>query len=192
MNVSNQIKNYLSRFPLGATVLYVVSIILLIAMTAGQITDVWQRFDAVTAATDGLNALEGRNAPRSTALGAADVAMVSGSPYIEGATLTVAGATLLQRLTGAVTRVGGGVQSSQVDVQGAESTQGFVTATANCELDQPALQQLLYDLEAGMPFLFVEQLVAQAPAATITGPSGNGLGKLRVLITVSGQWRGEK
>ena len=34
---------------------------------------------------------------------------------------------------------------------------------ASCEVDQPALQQLLYDIEAGMPFLFVDQLEAQAP-----------------------------
>ena len=36
--------------------------------------------------------------------------------------------------------------------------------TANCEVDQPSLQQLLYNIESGMPFLFIDQLVVQAPA----------------------------
>jgi len=192
MNAAKHIESYLARFPLGAATLYVATVVLLVAVTTGQIVDVWQRFNAVSAATDSLSALEGRNAARPLAVETADVSVTSGSPFIEGATVTVAGATLLQRLAGAVTRVGGNVLSSQVDVQGSQSSQGFVTATANCELDQPALQQLLYDLEAGMPFLFVEQLVVQVPAATTTGASGNNPGKLRVLITVSGQWQGVK
>jgi general secretion pathway protein M len=47
---------------------------------------------------------------------------------------------------------------------------------------------LLYDLEAGMPFLFVDQLVVQAPASFAV----SGDGKLRILLTVSGQWEGTK
>jgi general secretion pathway protein M len=47
---------------------------------------------------------------------------------------------------------------------------------------------LLYDLEAGMPFLFVDQLVAQGPAAPAVTPEG----KLRVVISVSAQWQGAK
>jgi len=39
-----------------------------------------------------------------------------------------------------------------------------------------------------MPFLFVDQLVVQTP---LTGPSSES-GKLRVLLAVSGQWRGAK
>jgi general secretion pathway protein M len=58
--------------------------------------------------------------------------------------------------------------------------------TANCDLEQRALQEIVYELEAGMPFLFVDQLVAQAPTPA-AGASG---GKLRVLISVSGQWQG--
>jgi general secretion pathway protein M len=65
-----------------------------------------------------------------------------------------------------------------------------VSLTASCELDQPALQQLLYDLEVGMPFLFVDQLVIQAPEAG-TGQEG-AAGRMRVLLGVSGQWQGAK
>jgi general secretion pathway protein M len=57
---------------------------------------------------------------------------------------------------------------------------------ASCEIDQPALQPLIYDLEAGMPFLFIDQLAVQAPAIS------SGEGKLRILLAVSGQWQGIK
>jgi general secretion pathway protein M len=107
---------------------------------------------------------------------------------LEGPTVTVAGAALLQRVAGAVTRVGGNILSSQVDLQGAQSKNGFVKVSVDCEVDQPSLQQLLYDLEAGMPFLFVDQLVAQAPETTTNALSQ----KMRVSLLVSGQWQGVK
>jgi len=87
-----------------------------------------------------------------------------------------------------VIRLGGNVLSSQVELQGSQSKTGFLTIIASCDIDQPGLQQLLYDLEAGMPFLFVDQLVVQAPASFTT----SGEGKLRILLTVSGQWEGTK
>ncbi len=102
--------------------------------------------------------------------------------------MTVAGASLLQRVAGAVAKVGGSVLSSQVELQGTQAKAGFVGVIASCELDQPALQKLLYDLEAGMPFLFIDQLVVQAPVASSSDPEG----RMRILLAVSGQWQGEK
>ena len=112
----------------------------------------------------------------------------SGSPYLEGATVTVAGATLLQRVAGAVVKLGGNVLSTQLDVQGTPSRSGLLSMIASCEIEQSQLQQLLYDLEAGMPFLFVDQLEVQTPL----NDSGAESGKLRILLAVSGQWRGAK
>ena len=89
----------------------------------------------------------------------------------KGQTLTVAGAALLQRVADAVTKVGGNVLSSQVDVQGVQAKDGYVSVLASCEIEQAAMQRLLYDLEAGMPFLFVEQFVAQSPQ-THAGAAG--------------------
>ena len=102
--------------------------------------------------------------------------------------MTVAGATLLQRVAGAITKVGGNIVSSQVDLTGPQAKDGFITVTANCEVDQPSLQQLLYNIESGMPFLFIDQLVVQAPTI---GPGVVG-GKMKVLISVSGQWQATK
>jgi general secretion pathway protein M len=102
--------------------------------------------------------------------------------------VTVAGAALQQRVVAAVRDAGGNVLSSQVDLQGSQSKPGYISLSANCEVGQGALQQLLYDLESGMPFLFIDQLVVQLP-------QGGGIGvatetaRMRVQIDVSGQWQ---
>jgi general secretion pathway protein M len=138
------------------------------------------------AAADLLDRLEGRK-PATGPTGLASG--MSGSPFLEGRTVEVAGAALQQRVVAAVRDAGGNVQSSQVDLQGSQAKQGYVSLSANCEVGQGALQQLLYDLESGMPFLFIDQLVVQLPQ------SGGGAGveteaaRMRVQIDVSGQWQ---
>jgi general secretion pathway protein M len=87
-----------------------------------------------------------------------------------------------------VTKFGGNVLSTQLDLQGTPSRTGFLSMIASCEIDQSELQKLLYDLEAGMPFLFIDQLVVQPPLTS----TGTGGGRLRVLLAVSGQWPGAK
>src|ERR1700719_4217107 len=110
------------------------------------------------AAADLLDRLEGRK-PATGPSGLASVP--AGSPFLEGRTVTVAGAALQQRVVAAIRDAGGNVLSSQVDLQGSQAKQGYVSLSANCEVGQSALQQLLYDLESGMPFLFIVQLVVQ-------------------------------
>jgi general secretion pathway protein M len=103
--------------------------------------------------------------------------------------VTIAGAALQQRVVAAVNDAGGNVLSSQVDLQGSETKQGYVSLSANLEIEQSNLQQLLYDLETGMPFLFIDQLVVQMPQSV--GRIGTGLDspRMRVQIDVSGQWQ---
>ena len=189
---AKRIEAYLARVPFGALITYLVVTLAFVTITALQVADIAERWSAVAASADILSRLEGRTPTRSRSRDQTDISVVSGSPFVEGATVTVAGATLLQRLAGAVTHARASILSSQVDLQGPLSKQGFVAATISCELEQPALQQLLYDLEAGMPFLLVDQLVVQAPAAAASAPNGSGPGKLRVLISVSGQWQGAR
>jgi general secretion pathway protein M len=189
---AKRIEAYLARVPFGALITYGVVTLAFMVITALQVADIAERWSAVAASADILSRLEGRAPARARSRDQTDISVVSGSPFVEGATVTVAGAALLQRLAGAVTRVRANILSSQVDLQGPLSKQGFVVATISCELEQPALQQLLYDLEAGMPFLLVDQLVVQAPAAAAGAPNGNGPSKLRVLISVSGQWQGAR
>jgi general secretion pathway protein M len=188
MNLSNLVTSFLARFPAGVAILY-VGLVLLFAITAWTtVADILERREAVAATADILNQLEGRRpaAPRNDGKDAPSTA--TGSPLLEGATVTVGGANLLQRVADAVAQRGGNILYTQVDLQGSQSKEGFVSVTVSCEIEQPALQQLLYDIEAGMPFLFVDQLVAQGPAVPGTTPEG----KLRVLLAVSGQWQGSK
>ena len=104
---------------------------------------------------------------------------------LEGSTVTVAGASLLQHVAGTVAKAGGSIISSQLDLQGGQSKVHFVIAVTNCELDQSALQDLLYNLEAGLPFVFIDQLVVQAP-----GISSANQERMRILLRVSAMWQG--
>jgi general secretion pathway protein M len=188
MTASTRIERYLARFPRVAAGAYAALVMVLGFVIWGAVADILEHRAALAASLEILEQLQGR---RSTASGAAgsDETIPTGSPFLEGPTVTVAGAALLQRMAGAVTKVGGSVLSSQVELQGTQSKAGMLGVIVSCELDQPALQQLLYDLEAGMPFLFVEQLVVQAPMASSSGAQE---GRMRVLLAIYGQWQGGK
>ena len=185
MNLAATLRKSFAASPILAAAAYAGLVFALLALVVSSIIDILDQRAAVASAAAMLDQLEGRSTAASGRR-SADVLMPSGSAFLEGATVTVAGAALLQRVAGAVTKLGGNVLSSQLDLQGTQSKAGFVSMVASCEIDQPALQPLIYDLEAGMPFLFVEQLAVQAPT------SSSGEGKLRILLAVSGQWQGMK
>ena len=182
MNLAADLRKSLVNSPIVAATVYAALVIVLLGVTIGSVVDILGQRASVAATAAMLEQLEGRKAPVAGRAG--DRGAPSGSAFLEGATVTVAGATLLQRVATAVTKAGGNVLSSQLDVQGPHAKAGFVSMVANCELDQSALQSLLYDLEAGMPFLFIDQLDIQVATA--------GEGKLRFLLGVSGQWQGAK
>lgn len=185
MNLSAALRRSLTTSPTAAAAAYTSLVLVLLAMVVSSVIDILGQRATVASSAGMLEQLEGRKAPAPGGR-SADTGMPSGSAFLEGATVTVAGAALLQRVAGAVTKLGGNVLSSQLDVQGTHAKAGFVSMVASCELDQPALQPLIYDLEAGMPFLFIDQLNVQAPTTS------SGEGKLRILLTVSGQWQGAK
>lgn len=185
MNAFVTSKNSIITSPIVATTLYVGLIATLLFIAVSSISDVVDRRGQVAAAANMLKQLDSRRPPSARS---GDVMVPSGSPYLEGATVTVAGANLLQRVAGAVVKLGGNVLSTQLDVQGTASRSGLLSMIASCEIEQSQLQKLLYDLEAGMPFLFVDQLVVQTPLNDSEAENG----KLRILLAVSGQWRGAK
>jgi general secretion pathway protein M len=188
MSISNLLTAFLTRFPAGAAILY-VGVVMVFGVTVWTtVAEILERREAVAATAAVLSQLEGRSPAVPRVRGKDADPAANGSPLLEGATVTVGGANLLQRVAGSITRLGGNILYTQVDLQGPQSKDGFVSVTVNCEVEQPMLQQLLYDLEARMPFLFVDQLVAQGPAVPGMTPEG----KLRVLISVSGQWQGSK
>jgi general secretion pathway protein M len=188
MNILNLFTSLLSRFPVAAVILYFGVVVGLGVTAWTTMAQIQERSDEVADTAATLSQLEGRT-PAAAARGRSRDAepIMAGSPLLEGATMTVSGANLLQRVAAAITKLGGSILYTQVDLEGPQAKDGFVAVTVNCEVAQPALQQLLYDLEAGMPFLFIDQLVAQGPATPGTTPEG----KLRILISVSGQWQGQ-
>src|SRR5208282_6374643 len=162
--------------------LIVVSLVLTI-MALSAIND---RRATVSAAENMLAQLEGRSLFARKDDGSPLGAAPEGSPFLQGQTVNVAGAALLQRIATAINRIGGNVLSSQVDLQKADAKDGWIGLVVSCEIEQASIQKLLYDVEAGMPFLFIDQLVVDAPAVGVEGR------RMRVLLAVSGQWLGDK
>lgn len=184
MNLAATLRKSLVGSPIIAGSVYAGLVAALLIVAVSSLIDLYNQRAAVAASAAMLEQLEGRK-PLTADKRSGDTAAPAGSAFLEGATVTVAGAALLQRVAAAVTKAGGNVLSSQLDVQGGPNAKaGFVSMVANCEIEQSALQSLLYDLEAGMPFLFVDQLDIQVATA--------GESKLRFLLGVSGQWQGVK
>jgi len=186
MNQNRTLRKLIAA-PIFAAASYLCVMILLLFMIGSTFADVLGQRWQVAGLRTMLEQFEGRKLAAGRGQGAT-IAGPTGSPFLEGATVTVAGAALLQRVTAAVTKLGGNVLSSQIDLQGPQARTGFLSIIASCDIDQVGLQKLLYDLEAGQPFLFVDQLSVQAPASF----SSSGDGRLRVLLSVSGQWQGSK
>jgi len=184
----NAMTRALTGSPLIAVTLYLAITGGLLLMTGLSIAEILTHRQALAQTSDLLEQLRGRKGGAGNA--ATSPAEHPGAPFLEGPTVTVAGANLLQRVAAAVGQVGGSVQSSQVDVSGAQIKDGFVGLVMSCELEQPALQKLLYDIEAGMPFLFVDQLDVQVPQTTALGDAPTA--RVRVILGVSGQWQAGK
>jgi general secretion pathway protein M len=171
---------YFTRYPYLSGLIYVALLAVFCVATAFLLSDVIDRYRARSAALDILSRLEERSHNGTKEL------RPPGSPFLEGHSVTVASAALLQRITSIIANAGGTIASSEMVQQGGQSKDGYVTAIANCELAQDALQRVLYDIEAGLPFLFVNQLVVQTSSA----PQESG--RLRVQIGIAGLWPGGK
>jgi general secretion pathway protein M len=188
MSVSQALTRTLTQSPLIAVVLYITVAGGLIAMTSVSVLDILSHQRTLAQTSDLLDQLRGRSARNGGASSLANEP--PGTPFLEGPTVTVAGAALLQRVAAAVGNVGGTIQSSQVDVLGTQARDGSVGLVVSCEMEQASLQKVLYDLEVGMPFLFIDQLDVQVPQTTTVNDSGTG--RIRIILGVSGQWQGNK
>jgi general secretion pathway protein M len=166
-----------------AALSYIGVVAALLALSIWFAVDYFDRSDAVANARERLALIDGHAKPGAAA-NSGD-AQANGSPFISGQTITVAGAALQQRVGAAVAKADGTVLSSQIVIDGPQAKDGFVSLTASLEIAQASLQQLLYDLEAGMPYLFIDSLAIQSPQAFGEAESA----RMRVVIGVSGQWQ---
>ena len=183
MNIPQIIMRLIKSRPNLSALVYlalvVAGFLIAIAATAQAI----ERYQVLSASDEMLARLKNRAAPHSSQSASPDGALKA-SPFLTGSTVTVASAGLLQRVAALITAAGGTISSSEVEPQSALGKDGYVRVTVNCELEQAKLQQLLYDVEAGTPFLFIEQLVAQGPQ-----PENP---RMRLVIEISGVWPGAK
>jgi general secretion pathway protein M len=187
MSTDLALGRYFARNATVAAAIYVAFIVVFLAAIWLSLASLFDARASLNSARDILGQLEARQNNPSAANNTAG-AVPTGSPFLGGETITVAGATLLQRVASAITRYGGSVQSSQVDLAGPQAKDGFVTLVISCEMEQTNLQKLLYDLEVGMPFLFIDQLVVQGPQqSSVAGGS-----RMRILIAVTGEWKDAK
>jgi general secretion pathway protein M len=186
MILSSQITDILPRRQIASSLLFVAIVLACMAVFLLALSDLWDKYLAVSTSSETLGRLQSRSSTGLAAADSSDARHARGSPLLEGQTVTVASAALLRRATAAITGVGGNLLSSEVDPTSPESKDGQVRITVTCELEESALQPLLYDIEAGAAFLFVEQLVVQTSSAANEG------GRLRVVLGVSGAWRVSK
>src|ERR1700744_1632092 len=105
MNLAATLRKSLTASPVVAAAAYAVLVIVLLGLTINSLVDIFSQRALVAASEEMLAQLEGRkvSAPGRRV---GDAAMPSGSAFLEGATVTVAGAALLQRVAGAVTKLG--------------------------------------------------------------------------------------
>ncbi|MGH7880154.1 MAG: type II secretion system protein GspM, partial [Candidatus Binataceae bacterium] len=169
-----------------AAAIYVVVIAACIFAIWQSISGLLERREIVQAAETMLAQIEGRVPGSARTAGSPLGAAPAGSPFLAGQTVTVAGAALLERVGRAVNKINGSVLSSQVDLQKADSKDGWISLIVSADIEPASLQPLLYDIESGMPFLFIDQLVVEAP---IVGVEKS---RMHVLMTVTGQWVGNK
>ena len=108
---------------------------------------------------------------------------------------TVAASTLQQYLLDRLEQAGGSVQRVQAQTsRDAKSDGGMRRVTAEIVFDasNDALQHLLFDLETGTPFVFVDMLSTKPASASETAKVGMNPEVLRSSLTISSYWSNQK
>jgi general secretion pathway protein M len=167
-----------------AVAAYVGVVIAFLAVSLVLVADLRDKAAEVAAAEARLDQLSERSGP-SVSTSNPSNAGPSGSPFLDGKTITIAGAALQQRIEAAVAKANGLLTSSQLELNGPDAKNGFVNLAASMEVSQPDVQTILYDIEAGMPYLFVDKLSIQSPEVFGEPESG----RMRMTIGVVGQWQ---
>ena len=142
----------------------------------------WQLESEFDAKTERLNSL--RRAGLSDPSG--DKRLNAKSAAVPAPTETIAASTLQQYILSRVEASGGSAQSIQSEPTRDVNTAGLqrINAQLSFEGSINSLQQVLFDLEAGEPFVFVDTIAVQ-PA---TAPGARVGDRLRVTLMMSSYW----
>jgi general secretion pathway protein M len=135
-----------------------------------------------------LEGMQRRGGSEEGGAGAAQFAVISAP------TETVAASTLQQYLLDRLEQAGGTVQRVQAETGRDAKAGGVRRVTAEIVFDasSDALQHLLFDLETGTPFVFVDTLSAQPASASGTAKIGISPEVLRSSLAVSSYWSSQK
>jgi len=104
--------------------------------------------------------------------------------YFSAESPSLANAKLLQDLKSSIVNAQGDIRSTEINDR---PRPGEVKATAKFEISEQNLQKVLYDLEAGAPFLFIDNLAISASSS-----EGRPSNHLIATISVSALWRSGK
>ena len=121
MNSDAALRKTFATSPMLAAAGYAGLLFALLFTVITSVVDILGQRFAVASSASMLEQLEGRR-PAAARGGNSDAQMPSGSVFLDGATITVAGAALIQRVAGAVTKFGGNVLSTQVELKGTQDT----------------------------------------------------------------------
>jgi general secretion pathway protein M len=104
-------------------------------------------------------------------------------------TETIAASELHKQIVDRLKNAGGSVQSAKAEPTREATIDGLQRLVANLTFDSSvtALQHLLFDLETGVPFMFVDSLAVQ-PAGT-SAASTREDDRLRVTLVASSYWK---
>lgn len=177
---------YFAHQPNASLLSYCALVVLLLLTTTLSGTAIVDAHRDRNQAQDTLIRLQARAKDSKGSFQNSSVSGPPGPSFLEASSATVASATLLQLVGGIITRAGGTLISSEVEPRSTQMKSANVAAVANFELETVNLQSVLYTIESGLPFLFVDQLTVQA------APTASGTGRIRILLGVSGLWSEKK
>ena len=107
-----------------------------------------------------------------------------GAAFLAGEKQPVAAAELQRRVATAVVAAGGNVVSSQYDKSETTGRTADVELNVECDIDQPGLRKLLYDLESTTPFVYVDKLNTRVRGE----PGDRDQPRLRVSLRLAAVW----
>ena len=175
------------RQSLWATLSYAIVLLALIALVAANdaaYRDLQASYDLKSEMLDALKERSPIDTLKDT----------SGIADLEKATIwatseTVAASALQRYLVERLESAGGAVQSVQAEAKTETVAPGFQRLTAQLTFDASitALQRFLFEIETGLPFVFVDSLAAQP--APVTQPDARPGDRVRIALTITSYWK---
>lgn len=114
----------------------------------------------------------------------------TGAGYLDGQNETLAAAALQERLKSAVVQTGGRLNSTQVLTSTEKGQTRRVVVRGRMQVNIAALQRVLYTLESGSPYLFIDNLDVRPMVGPRSQETPDSDAPLDVNFDVYGYMRG--